>query len=417
MNQYQLDRTRNKCGVPLALIVSAIAVAVGSCFADEPQASTSAIVERLERIDYMSRGDGSKFVDQLREEGRLLSAKSAKDLEKKLELNPKDLHSRVLLMGYQERIGGRHPSSLGPYGQLILGIINHHPGSILARSTGYWLLYREGRMGDGKAWAKGSQLWLELVESHPMDAEIIGNAGIYHFAESFHPSDQLIRPLDRSLMLLKRAYDLDPENPIWPWHLGSIYSLKAQKFGTPDDQRQPFAREALKYYEKSLALNGMPKIYVLGAETVLAQVAFQAGDLEKARTYATNRLNSVRTEEGWQYGNAVHHMNVILGRIALRKGNRELAKHHLLESGKAPSSLWLVFTGPNFKFAGELLEKGEQSIVLDYLELVGDLWANPERMDPDIPNRLKRAKEIAEQLQEWKQEILDGKIPQDKKWQ
>jgi hypothetical protein len=40
----------------------------------------------------------------------------------------------------------------------------------------------------------------------------------------------------------------------------------------------------------------------------------------------------------WNYGNAVHKANLALGRVALRDGDIEQAKHYLIEAGKTPGS-------------------------------------------------------------------------------
>jgi len=76
----------------------------------------------------------------------------------------------------------------------------------------------------------------------------------------------------------------------------------------------------------------------------------------------------------WNYGNAVHKANLALGRLALRSGDIEQAKHYLIEAGKTPGSPQLNSFGPNMLLAKELLERGEKAAVLQYLDLCGKFW-------------------------------------------
>jgi hypothetical protein len=151
--------------------------ALSAAVANDHQGTTPEIVEELEQTDlfFARTSAGCRLFDRLRKEGQLLSPEEAKGLEEKLQLNPKDLPSRVTLMGYHKKIGGRHPPSMGPYGQLVLGMIEHHPRSKLSTATGRMLLQREGKMGDGEAWAQGSQLWRTPSYRYRCDDPHCGN--------------------------------------------------------------------------------------------------------------------------------------------------------------------------------------------------------------------------------------------------
>ena len=106
-------------------------------------------------------------------------------------------------------------------------------------------------------------------------------------------------------------------------------------------------------------------------------------------------------------------MNTVLGQVALREGNIQKAKFHLIESGKTPGSPQLNSFGPSFVLARELLEKGQKEAVLEYLYLITVFWANPEIAKPTYKSD---AQKKAEQIWKWKQEIKRGKIPDDRKW-
>lgn len=76
----------------------------------------------------------------------------------------------------------------------------------------------------------------------------------------------------------------------------------------------------------------------------------------------------------WNYGNAVHKMNIVAGRIALQNGNIKEAKKYLILAGKTTGSPQLNSFGPNMSLAKELLEKREKEIVIQYLNLCGEFW-------------------------------------------
>jgi hypothetical protein len=115
----------------------------------------------------------------------------------------------------------------------------------------------------------------------------------------------------------------------------------------------------------------------------------------KTREDANTVLSaSERYRSDWNYGNAVHKANLALGRLALRDGNIEQAKHFLIEAGKTPGSPQLDSFGPNMLLAKELLEKGEAATVLEYLDLCNKFW----RIDHGS-------------ISTWKKLIAEGKQP------
>jgi hypothetical protein len=129
--------------------------------------------------------------------------------------------------------------------------------------------------------------------------------------------------------------------------------------------------------------------------TESAAAAFNAGDHAKAKDIA-NELLAIAPEwkKDWNYGNAIHTANLVLGRIALRDGDKELASRYLLAAGETPGSPQLDSFGPDMLFAKEMLEAGERDIVLKYFDLCSEFW--------------KRHKE---QLDEWRASVEKGEMP------
>ena len=99
------------------------------------------------------------------------------------------------------------------------------------------------------------------------------------------------------------------------------------------------------------------------------------GNLELAEAYANEALTiAEKYQNDWNYGNAIHKGHLILGRIALHKGDIAEAKKQLLLAGNTPGSPQLGSFGPNMILAKELLEIGEVETVLTYLDLCEKFW-------------------------------------------
>ena len=120
-----------------------------------------------------------------------------------------------------------------------------------------------------------------------------------------------------------------------------------------------------------------------------------AGALEKAKRFGNELLSIARDyKDDWNYGNALHKGNLILGRVALREGDPETAKYYLLCAGKTPGSPQLESFGPNMTLAKELLETGDAEAVLEYIKLCRSFWSMGFR-------RLTR----------WEEMVRIGRIP------
>jgi len=76
----------------------------------------------------------------------------------------------------------------------------------------------------------------------------------------------------------------------------------------------------------------------------------------------------------WNYGNATHDANRILGLISISSGNVNEAAEYLLKSGKSTGSPQLDSFGPELDLANELLKLGKSNEVLSYLEDIGSFW-------------------------------------------
>jgi hypothetical protein len=109
--------------------------------------------------------------------------------------------------------------------------------------------------------------------------------------------------------------------------------------------------------------------------TSLARAALRVGQIDQARTSAEELLEAAEARrDDWNYGNAVHHGNLVLGAIALQSGEVAVACERLLAAGRTPGSPQLDSFGPNMELAQELLREGRRDAVCEYLGLCGAFW-------------------------------------------
>jgi tetratricopeptide (TPR) repeat protein len=299
-------------------------------------------------------------------EGSKLTPAAAQQLEATLQQTPDDLPTRTRLLGYYLRKQYASAPDRAARQQHILWIIQHHPDAPIAGIP-------HGELDpvlDGHVYQDAATLWKLQVANHPTDPAILHNAAKYFLLHD--------RPIAEDLF--KKGATLEPNNPDWPAALGELYNLESRYQPQPGKKQQ--AAAALNQYERAFALttNATNKFYLLDD---LATTAFDAGDTNKAATYAQQALNAAATfgEKDWNTGNAIHHGNLILGRIALQAGDIELAKHYLLEAGKTPGSPQLNSFGPNMALARELLVKGQKDVVLQYFALCAKFWKSQPELD------------------------------------
>lgn len=291
-------------------------------------------------------------------QGGNLTADQAAALERELQKNPDDLDIRCKVLAYYIfNTRRRSPEGRAARAKHILWIIEHHPEARIARFPDA----SSDAFRDRTNYGKAKELWLKQVEKNPTNPAILGNAGVFF----------LMRDRARAEELLSKAQDLEPENSEWAQHLGHLYSLNTYRSGTG------VARKALKAFEQALKHMSPDKRYYLLVD--LAKAAFTAGELEKARKYASELLDrAVEQRPIGNYGNAVHHGNLILGRVALAEGKVEEAETYLLRAGKTPGSPTLNSFGPKMQLALELLQQGRKKAVIEYLKLCGKFWKRYE---------------------------------------
>jgi hypothetical protein len=145
-------------------------------------------------------------------------------------------------------------------------------------------------------------------------------------------------------------------------------------FRTTGEARRSLAAKAYPQYELAynLTRNSTEKRVWLAK---LASSAFEAGEIEKAKSWASTALSDeTAVKPDWASGDVVHQAHITLGRIALLAGNLEEAKQHLIAAGLVKGSPVMGSFGPNMMLAKELLEKGERDSVLQYFQECASFW-------------------------------------------
>jgi hypothetical protein len=189
--------------------------------------------------------------------------------------------------------------------------------------------------------------------------------------------------------LLKRAQSLDPRNPRWHGVLAQFYAQQAE-YAT-GERRTTYVRKAMAEFNAGAAID--PAAATAFPPSRYARIAVEAGELDKAQASAERCLAQIAT---LQFRDAaIHDCNLILGRVALRRGDLKRAGEYLLAAAQVEGKGSLSSFGPNMMLARELLEKGRRDVVLEYFQLCGKFWSYDRG-----------------QLARWTEQVKAGEIPQ-----
>jgi hypothetical protein len=108
----------------------------------------------------------------------------------------------------------------------------------------------------------------------------------------------------------------------------------------------------------------------------IGRAALRVGDAETTVAAGTELLALADEFRGWDYGNAIHDGNELLGLAALRAGDVSAADAALLAAGATPGSARLMREGPSLRLARELSTRGERATVLKYLDQCARFWGD-----------------------------------------
>jgi len=293
--------------------------------------------------------------------GGKLSEAERDALEALVKTKPDDQNARLRLVGYYF---GKQTLERMPH---VLWVIKNLPTSDLAGSPFCYLF----KITDADAYAEGAQLW----QAHTAPATVLPEV-LLHAAAFLDFSDTVAADL-----LLRRGLKEFPKDARFPESLALALTRR----------RPPMPAEAFALFEQALLVT-TDEEERFSRLVGVAKSTVDAGDLKKARTYATELLTLAGRINDWNTGNAVHQGNLVLGRVAVQENNIELACAHLLKAGATKGSPQLDSFGPNMFLAKELLEHGQRASVLAYFDLCAIFWKD-------------------KRLAEWKQQVQAGATP------
>jgi tetratricopeptide (TPR) repeat protein len=307
------------------------------------------------------------------------------ELEAELQSSAPNLDAREQLIDYYyEQLIKSDATWGGPlhdaWSRHVYWVIQHNPGSKLAGSPRVMV---QPPYGTEEDYDRGKQLWLSQTELHSDDPVVLRNAAYY-----LQRNDQAI-----AQSLLEVAYSLRPGDHDIAKLLSSVYRRIRAYGDLSEKMKHELARKALAMGEESLNAPPVDRFYRLDD---VAEAALEAGELDKAGAYAQELLDAApKYESNWNYGNAIHDGNLVLGRIALQAGNVQKAGEFLLKAGETRGSPQLDSFGPDMRLAKELLENGQRDVVVKYFDLCGRFW----EMGQD-------------RLRSWRSDVEQGRVPE-----
>ncbi len=340
------------------------------------------------------------------------------------------LLTRVRLLGFFDVHKETSPETKAQHQKLVLWFIDRFPA---ARFTGSEHLRLDPEL-DGEKYDEAKELWATQVEKDPDNWFVRGNAASFAIHEDLSAAEttykkiiEIIEAQDRADMekddtvvanikevvaeieeetfegeITKIVEDddggetiyvtfkaqmkrdqltpksVDPNKPYWLKRLANLNTIKMRQ-ASSDADKQAAGEQCLAYYDQALKLltKDVDKMHLLRD---VPNLAFETGDMERATTYCEDLLelamgNKDKDKEdnksNWDYANAVHRANVILGRIALKAGDTDKAAEHLEKAAKAilPSIVQEKATMMGFdtSLAKELMKTDKKDSVMKFL--------------------------------------------------
>ena len=163
-----------------------------------------------------------------------------------------------------------------------------------------------------------------------------------------------------NLLVVQNIYALTPEQ-VWT-EVGKILKIS------------PAKEIFLKLEKFSKSLEPESAYYTKG---VLCKSAFEADEIDISEKCAKEYLSEANNfSDDWNFGNAIHDSNILLGRICLKRNYIQGANTFLLKASVTPGSPQLSSNGPDFTLARELFDLGQVDPVSKFLESSKKYWKN-----------------------------------------
>jgi tetratricopeptide (TPR) repeat protein len=297
----------------------------------------------------------------------------APELENKLAQDPQDIRARSLLLSFYFKKAISDRAYYAKHDESVLWLTQFHPDAAnLCNPSGQIML--------GQQYSSAMlELWQKHLQQKPDNLLILWNAG----------NSVLLPSIDWAIECLKKGRNLDPINAeYWDSRLGNAYRLKMIRY--PKDTA--LAKASLDSFENAQA-ESTPRAYG-NLLPNLGKAALAAGEFNKAADYASQMLATEAGKDNWNKGNLIYYGHFILGMLAVQKGDLDKVEKCLLAAGDTPGSPQLNSFGPNMSLAKELLDRGRNKTVLDFLKKCSKFWRSHD-----------------DRCNQWIQQIEQGQTP------
>jgi serine/threonine protein kinase len=323
----------------------------------------------LEDDDYRAEGLRTMAIVS---SGRLLSEESVRTLEATLVTDPTVVDDRLRLIGYDlaHTVVGHeaNPAMRAKLASQALWFVDHHPDHPALRS------FLHIGPGDGDIFHQAQVLWRRQIDTYPRSASVAGNAASFY--RSFDSTE--------ALTLYERARSLRPDEEEWLADLADVHLSRARS-ASPSAPKE--AAMALDEYRDLL---GRPTLTFRGRASMLAaaaKAAMIAGEATAAADFAQECIMSGS-------GDDIHDGHIVLGKLALERGDLGLAGAELVLACKVSPTPVLMSFGPDMTLAKMLLRRGNRESVLAYFEACVPVWKSGNQ-----------------QLMEWAALVRRGGLP------
>jgi hypothetical protein len=323
-------------------------------------------------------------------DGRQLSGIDAKMLEARLRNDENDVRSRLLLLGFLDR---NKNYSRQRFAGHLCWFIDNHPDHPALEHIGIDLTGAEHDLVKAH--------WLRQVRTYAHNNNVIRNAESFCSLQSPKTAERL----------LKNAIDMDPKNEEWYWLLSHLYKISAfsKVFGTPLNVAKKSLSAgtiAFELYDKKPSYGYLTVYYVMCAVN-LAELAIEFGLYDSAASFGKRLVNLRKRTfrlpkgvkiSGAKYSAAPHTGHAILGMIAIRQDDVELASKQLQKMSDYPMGSWF-----DFGLVSELLDRNRSEVVIEYLtKMLERCRTEIEQLQRDPPEvtSLKRQELLRKQQAE-----------------
>jgi tetratricopeptide (TPR) repeat protein len=268
------------------------------------------------------------------DEGQALSEAEARDMERRLPWLKSSLKDLLVLHAYFIHKSDQPESAL----EIVLLLIENHPEFSPLAAQLQWCLHSTA---DDRAQIKAA--WLRQVETNPDEPRVLSNAAGF------------LKDLDlpAAIVLARRALKLAPQDR---WCQCSLASMLLQAVTSGSAEASSQGREALQIYELLLE-DDTGEIIRMQILKDVARAALAAGEFERSKSAALEVLSFERGDSNdIGEADASFWAHNVLGKLAYRDGDLNLACEHMLASGRISLSSCLH---PEPELVGSLLRRGK----------------------------------------------------------